>query len=229
MTAPISPRPSRGRSGRWWVVAAVLLPILAISTAAGLRGQQPPSASVVAPQLGAPPPATAARIPAEPSVVLDPVVRRSAPVTIRIPAIDLTARVSGLGLKSDGTVQVPTNPAQTGWYRRGPAPGEVGSAVILGHVDSVQGPAVFYRLRFLRTGDRIQVTLADGAVAHFVVRTVSMYRNEKFPARRVYGSPGYSALQLVTCGGRFDTISDSYQSNVVVYTSLVSTTPAPSS
>lgn len=228
MTAPISPRHSRGWSGRWWVVAAVLLPILAVAIAAGLRGQQPASASVVAQQLGSAPPATAASIPPEPTVVPDPVVTRSAPVTIRIPAIDLTARVSGLGLKSDGTVQVPANPAQTGWYRRGPAPGEEGSAVILGHVDSLQGPAVFYRLRFLRTGDRIQVTLADGAVAHFVVRTVSMYRNEKFPARRVYGSPGYSALQLVTCGGRFDTTSG-YQSNVVVYSSLVSTTPAPRS
>ncbi len=228
MTAPISPRLSRGWSGRWWVVAAVLLPILAVAIAAGLRGQQPASASVVAPQFGSAPPATAASIPPEPTVVPDPVVTRSAPVTIRIPAIELTARVSGLGLKSDGTVQVPANPAQTGWYRRGPAPGEEGSAVILGHVDSLQGPAVFYRLRFLRTGDRIQVTLADGAVAHFVVRTVSMYRNEKFPARRVYGSPGYSALQLVTCGGRFDTASG-YQSNVVVYSSLVSTTPAPRS
>lgn len=70
------------------------------------------------------------------------------------------------------------------------------------------------------------MTLANGVVAHFVVSTVTLYPNEQFPARRVYASHGYSALQLVTCGGSFDTSTDSYQSNVVVYTSLISTNAA---
>jgi sortase (surface protein transpeptidase) len=134
--------------------------------------------------------------------------------------------VSALGLNPDGTVQVPTDFQEPGWFRLGPSPGQMGSAVILGHVDSYRGPAVFFRLRSLRAGDRVEVSLADGAVAHFVVTTVAMYPKEQFPARQVYGSHGYSALQLVTCGGKFDTRTRSYLSNVVVYTSLVALIPA---
>jgi sortase (surface protein transpeptidase) len=154
------------------------------------------------------------------------VARRSAPVALRIPAIGVAVSVSALGLNSDRTVQVPTNFQEPGWFRLGPSPGQVGSAVILGHVDSYEGPAVFFRLRSLLAGDRVEVSLADGAVAHFVVNTVTMYKKDQFPARLVYGSHGYPALQLVTCGGKFDTHTGTYLSNVVAYTSLVATTPA---
>jgi len=154
------------------------------------------------------------------------VVARSVPVSLRIPAIGVAVSLSTLGLNPDGTVQVPTNFQEPGWFRLGPSPGQVGSAVILGHVDSRQGPAVFFRLRSLRAGDKVEVSLANGMVAHFVVTTVAMYPKEQFPARQVYASRGYSALQLVTCGGQFDTNTRSYLSNVVAYTSLVATTPA---
>jgi hypothetical protein len=151
---------------------------------------------------------------------------RSVPVALRIPAIGVAVSLSTLGLNPDGTVQVPTNFQEPGWFRLGPSPGQVGSAVILGHVDSRQGPAVFFRLGSLRAGDKVEVSLANGMVAHFVVTTVAMYPKEQFPARQVYASRGYSALQLVTCGGQFDTNTRSYLSNVVAYTSLVATTPA---
>jgi Sortase domain len=118
---------------------------------------------------------------------LSPVVppaARSAPVLLRIPAIGVAVSVSTLGLNPDRTVQVPTDFHQPGWFRLGPSPGQVGSAVILGHVDSYKGPAVFYRLRSLRAGDRVEVGLADGVVAHFVVRKVAMYpRNTSRPGR----------------------------------------------
>jgi sortase (surface protein transpeptidase) len=150
-----------------------------------------------------------------------PPAARSSPVSLRIPALRLAAAVVGLGLNADGTVQVPRNPDQAGWYRLGPSPGQLGSAVILGHVDSKTGSAIFYRLRFLRAGNRIVVTLTDGTVVHFQVDRVVTYPNAKFPAREVYGSPGYPALQLVTCGGRYDHHAHSYTANVVVYTFLV--------
>jgi sortase (surface protein transpeptidase) len=102
----------------------------------------------------------------------------------------------------------------------------VGSAVILGHVDDHSGPAAFYRLKSLRAGDQVDVSLASGAVAHFVVKTLATYNKSSFPAQQVYGSHGYSGLQLVTCGGQFDRQTGHYLSNVVAYTSLVSTTPA---
>jgi len=148
---------------------------------------------------------------------------RSVPLALNIPAIGLSAPLSELGLNPNHTVQVPTNYQEPGWYKFGPSPGQMGSSVILGHVDSYQGPAIFFQLRSLRPGDHVNVRLADRVVAHFVVRQVAMYPKASFPTLQVYGSHGYSALQLVTCGGAFDTQTRSYLSNVVVYTSLVST------
>ena len=168
-----------------------------------------------------------ATVPAGPAArgPASPALARSQPVTLHIPAIGVSVPVSSLGLNPDGTVEVPANFQQPGWFRLGPSPGQLGSAVILGHVDSYRGPAVFFRLRYLRAGDHVDVTLADGAVAHFVVTGTAMYPKDQFPGRRVYGSHGYSALQLVTCGGAFDTHARSYVSNLVVYTSLTATTP----
>lgn len=146
---------------------------------------------------------------------------------LEIRAIGLKVSLSALGLNADGTVQVPTDIHQPGWFRLGPSPGQAGSAVILGHVDSYRGPAVFFELRYLKAGDPIEVTLADGVTTHFVVTSVVMYSKGQFPDQEVYGSHGYSALQLVTCGGTFDRQTGHYRSNVVVYTSLVTTTPRP--
>jgi sortase (surface protein transpeptidase) len=151
---------------------------------------------------------------------------RSSPVSLRIPALGLAATVGPLGLNPDGTVQVPENPDHAGWYRFGPSPGQSGSAVILGHVDSKTGPAVFYRLRSLRAGNAIVVRLADGVVAHFRVDRVISYPNAKFPASKVYSRNGPPTLQLVTCGGPYDHRARTYTANVVVYTSLISLTPA---
>jgi sortase (surface protein transpeptidase) len=138
----------------------------------------------------------------------------------------MSVSLSTLGLNRDGTVQVPTNFQEAGWFRLGPSPGQVGSAVILGHVDDRRGPAAFYRLGSLRAGDEVNVSLASGAVAHFVVKTMATYKKSNFPAQQVYGSHGSSELQLVTCGGQFDRGTGHYLSNVVAYTSLVSTTPS---
>jgi hypothetical protein len=102
--------------------------------------------------------------------------------TLSIPAIGVEAAVTKLGLRPDSTVEVPTDPDKTGWFRLGPFPGQRGSAVILGHVDSHEGPAVFIMLRYLKAGDRVQVTLANGRVATFVVERKATYPNDEFPA-----------------------------------------------
>lgn len=222
MSWAVPPENNRYRSRRWWVVAIVLLLTGAAALGAGLR-DRPDSLSPVGFPSGPPP---AAGGPAAPPWVVSPVVARSVPVTLRIPAIGLTVPLSALGLNPDGTVQVPTNFQEPGWYRLGPSPGQVGSAVILGHVDSYLGTAVFFQLRSLQPGDTVEVRLADGVTTHFVVSTVAMYSKTHFPTRLVYGSRGYSGLQLVTCGGTFDTQTRSYLSNVVVYTSLVAATGA---
>ena len=219
-----SRNPRSSRSGidpaRWWVVvAAFLLLIGAGFLVADLRGNNDSVAAQA--------PSSASHAAAPPAKGTPSVVpARSVPVSLRIPSIGVSVSVSKLGLNPDGTAQVPTNYAEPGWFRLGPAPGQVGSAVILGHVDDKKGPAVFYKLPTLKAGDKVDVSLADGAVAHFAVKTVEKFLKAQFPAQKVYGSHGYSALQLVTCGGKFNTATGHYESNVVAFTTLVSTTPA---
>jgi hypothetical protein len=134
-----------------------------------------------------------------------------------------------LGTNPDGTVEVPSTADQAGWFRLGPFPGQVGSAVVLGHVDSKQGPGVFFSLRSLVPNDRVDVSLASGVIAEFSVTAVATYPKQAFPASEVYTSHGVSALQLVTCGGAFDQATGSYLSNVVVYSTLVGTIPPSAS
>lgn len=149
----------------------------------------------------------------------------SNPQSLQIASIGLSIPLITLGLNADQTVEVPTDFSQAGWYRLGPTPGEAGSAVILGHVDSYHGPAVFFRLRDVRPGDRVEVTREDGSIAEFAVTAVETYPKSQFPADEVYANNDGSHLQLVTCGGDFDPQARSYLSNVVVYTTLISTTP----
>jgi hypothetical protein len=138
------------------------------------------------------------------------------PVRLAIPVLGVATNLTRLGLQPDGTVQVPKDPAVAGWYRLGPPPGSHGPAVILGHVDSVEGPGVFSRLAELDRGARIRVRLDDGATAVFLVHSVRTYANADFPARRVYGGHGRRELNLVTCGGAYDDARGGYQANVVV-------------
>jgi len=144
---------------------------------------------------------------------------RVLPASLKIPAIQVSSDVTSLGLNEDDTVEVPDDPATVGWYSLGPTPGQPGSSVMLGHRDSKQGAAVFYRLRNLKPADRVAVRLSDRAIAHFEVTRVVSYANEKFPAQKVYdGNTPRPVLNLVTCGGAYDQAAGGYQSNVVVYT-----------
>jgi hypothetical protein len=201
------------------VATGVLLVVAVSCITLGLQNHEHPLPGPVTA------PATLTTTPVTP-VTRVPVVARSIPVSLRVPAISLSVSLSTLGLNTDGSVQVPTNIQQPGWFRLGPTPGQIGSAVILGHVDSYQGPGVFFQLRTLLAGDQVQVSLADGAVVTFAVTSVVQYLKAAFPARRVYTSQGTSELQLVTCGGTFDPDTGHYLSNVVVYTSFVSATAA---
>ncbi|WP_433047484.1 class F sortase [Dactylosporangium sp. CS-033363] len=147
----------------------------------------------------------------------------SAPVRLAIPAIGVDTELMSLGLNGDGTVQVPPlkKGSPAGWYRNLRTPGEVGPAVILGHVDTAHdGPAVFYRLRELRPGDTASVRREDGSVAVFVVERVVEVPKNDFPTDDVYGPVDYPALRLVTCGGTFDRLKHEYRGNILVYARL---------
>jgi hypothetical protein len=148
---------------------------------------------------------------------------RSEPVHLDIPAIGVSTPLMALGLNPDGTIAVPPlrRDAPAGWYRYLVTPGEVGPAVILGHVDTARdGPAVFYRLQELRPGDSVTVRRVDGRTAVFRVSHVAQYPKLAFPADEVYGAVDRPALRLITCGGSFDPIHRQYRGNVVVYAEL---------
>jgi hypothetical protein len=107
-----------------------------------------------------------------------------------------------------------------GWYAGGTRPGDPGSAVILGHVDSKRGPAVFFRLHELRKGDEIEVGRADGSSVRFVVQRTEQYPKDRFPTDDVYYPTLTPALRLVTCGGEFDATAGHYRSNVIVFATM---------
>jgi len=158
-----------------------------------------------------------------------PSLARSLPVSVRIPAIGVDSRLLHLGLNADGTIQVPsirTKSGQAAWYKYSAAPGQIGSSVIEGHVDSDHGPAVFFRLGALRPGDTIDVRLADGVTAVFRVTGVREYAKSRFPAKAIYGATDFAALRLITCGGAFDYATGHYLSSTVVFASLASSRPA---
>jgi len=154
-----------------------------------------------------------------------PSLQRSTPVSVYIPAIGVDSKLLDLGLNADGTIQVPslvTSAGEAAWYKYSATPGQIGASVIEGHVDSYQGPAVFFRLGALRPGDTIDVTLADGVTAIFRVTGVREYLKTNFPAKAIYGSTNYPALRLITCGGVFDYNTGHYLSSTVVFASLAS-------
>ena len=151
-----------------------------------------------------------------------PSVRRVArPVALVIPAIGVRTALIRLGLTSTGALQTPSSTSVAGWYAGSARPGAIGSAVIAGHIDSVSGPGVFFRLRLLRPGNRVYVRRANGSLAVFEVTTVHTYLKTRFPTVAVYGPEPDAQLRLITCGGTFDYATGHYLSNVIVYAVLV--------
>jgi hypothetical protein len=138
------------------------------------------------------------------------------PTRVRVPAIGLNSPLETLSLGRDGVLVPPRRFERAGWYAGGTAPGDVGPAVLAGHVDSKAGPAVFYRLRELTVGDRIEV-VRGGAVVRFTVTRTAWYPKNKFPTDQVYGPTPDRQLRLITCGGVFDRRLRSYKDNLVVY------------
>jgi hypothetical protein len=150
-----------------------------------------------------------------------PALPPSPPTRIRIPSIRVNAPVMGLGLTKSGSLDVPpaANKNLAGWYEAGTAPGEKGTAILAGHVDNADGPAVFYGLGALKKGSVIEIDRRDGGVAVFTVDAVEVYEAKDFPDDKVYGAAERPELRVITCGGGYSRATG-YQGNVVVFAHL---------
>ena len=218
-----------GRRGPGPVLLAVLA-VAAALVAAGaigsLVGDGASAAPVVAPSPAVPSggPTRAAdgypRVPGPPTPATAG-QDAPAPVSLVVPAIgvDLSS-LDRLGVDGGGEIEVPADPADAGWLSVGASPGATGPAVIAGHVDSVDGPAVFARLGELAPGDEIGVGLDDGTSVTYIVTGTDTYPKTDFPTEAVYGPTPAPVLRLITCGGTFDRDARSYEDNVVVYAAL---------
>ncbi|UNO43751.1 class F sortase [Streptomyces sp. MST-110588] len=143
---------------------------------------------------------------------------RSPATRVAIPSAEVSAPLVPVGLDKDGWIQAPPadDPNLAGWYADAPSPGETGTSVIVGHVDTATGPAVFYRLGTLNTGQTIRVTRQDGRTVAFEVYKVRTFDKDRFPAAQVYGNTGRPELRVLTCGGPYSKTTG-YRGNVVVF------------
>ncbi|MCM3484739.1 class F sortase [Kocuria rosea] len=216
------PDPTADRRRGRLVPAAVVL--LLLSGCAGGSPAQPPapSSSVSAAPAGTTAPAATAAPTAPAPEALPPVLPGSAPVAVRIPAVGASSELLHLGLRPDGSLEVPpTGPgAPASWYTSSPTPGERGPAVLLGHVNATDGgPGVFAGLRGLAPGDTVEITRADGSTAVFVVDRGEQHAKNAFPTRAVYGNTAGAELRLITCDG-YDPATGLFDDNYVVYATL---------
>jgi sortase (surface protein transpeptidase) len=201
-------------------MAAALLAAITL----GAAGCSPGHGTAVAPAVSATTrtqPTTPARSSSTAAGVLRaPHLSRSTPTRLQIPAIGVDTTLMALGLRTDGSMQVPPGGFPAGWYTGGPTPGELGPAVIAGHID-MKGPGVFYALHNVLRGDRLTVTRSDGSTAVFQVTAVRQYPKNRFPTTLVYGNIDHAGLRLITCGGSFNSASGHYEDDLVVFADFV--------
>ncbi len=150
------------------------------------------------------------------------------PLRVHVPSIGVNAEMIDLGTNADGTLEVPVDFAQVGWYTGRAVPGAPGPAILAGHVDSYSGPAVFFELADLEPGAIVEIDRTDGLTATYRVVEVFEVDKDSFPTDRVYGPTVGPELRLVTCGGTFDSAARSYESNVIVMAEHVENRPTRS-
>ena len=233
-------RSARRPGPRTWIALAVGLALVAaIAIVVAVTGQQeaprpaaaaadPSRSSASSEPVPTTPQAPAPGTPAPPSPEA-PAESVAEPVSVGIPAIGVRSDLMRLDLNDDGTVEVPPLEPddKAGWYQRGPAPGEVGPAVILGHVDSAaHGPGIFFELGALKAGDEVEVSRGDGTIAVFSVDRVERHPKNQFPTIEVYGNTSDAQLRLITCGGDFDSGVRSYEDNVIAFATMTGSRPA---
>ncbi|AYG80865.1 hypothetical protein DWB77_03003 [Streptomyces hundungensis] len=203
---------SRTRAARSAATALVLLALGASAAGCGSGAAKPAT----------PPPniSPASAAPATPKAAT--ALPASKPVRVRIPAAGVdTGPILDLGLAADGTVEVPSvaDADRIGWYDKGVTPGQTGPAVLIGHFDTVKGPAVLKNVSKVKVGDLVTVDRADGKPARFAVRALEQVDKKTFPTQKVYGNTDRPELRIITCGGELT--GGHRPDNIIVYADLV--------
>ncbi|MCI3221108.1 class F sortase [Streptomyces sp. NP-1717] len=227
----------RLRASRWSTVVLLLLVGIFVVRISG-EGQlvlppQPAGAASAVPDdgrdtaKGTAKDADAVPSPAGAAARAAPALPGSTATRIRIPSVRVDAPLTRVSLDADGWIDAPPagRPELAGHFQGSVTPGEQGTSVIVGHVDTAEGPAVFYDIGRLAEDSRVEVTRADGTTAVFTVYGVKSFTKRGFPARSVYRATGAPELRLITCGGAF-TRKTGYQGNVVAFARLTETRKA---
>ncbi|MDQ3239400.1 MAG: class F sortase [bacterium] len=150
-----------------------------------------------------------------------PPVQEVVPDRIIIPAIGIDTAIQQVGLTEDGAMEVPSNNTDVGWFKFGPPPGQIGSAVITGHYDGENGATgIFEKLHTLQKGDKIYIKDTEGQVTNFTVRETRKY-NPDADASEVFNQTESSHLNLITCDGSWETAQNSYSKRLVVFTDAI--------
>jgi sortase (surface protein transpeptidase) len=209
---------------RLWLVlavAAAAAAVVSLAFATGLLGgtSNPSRAAATPPTSSASSGSTLDTAPATRSHRVAP-MSRSVPTRVVIPSIAVDSSLMKLGLKSDGTLETPPGAFPAGWFTGAPTPGQLGPAIIVGHV-RYNTPGVFARLSQMRRGERVDVDRADGSTARFRVTRVEHFAKSSFPTQKVYGNIDHAGLRLITCGGLVANTTE-FDENVVVFADLVS-------
>ena len=150
---------------------------------------------------------------------------KGAPCRIKIRSIGVDAPVISLGLRSNGTLEVPTDYSETGWWSGGAKPGQIGSTVVVGHVDNRRGPAVFYKLPKLKAGDIVTVSRVKRPPVHYVIEDLGTWAKANFPSEIVYGPTPISEIRLITCGGVFNRATGHYADNIIAFGRMIGSGP----
>lgn len=216
---PAEPAPGRKSSlvgPKQLALALGVVAALVVGYLLGNVGGSEPVSAAAAP--GTTPVTTSAAPTTTPTPLAQKAVVPSPPVRIQIPDIGVDDDFIDLGLNPDGTLEVPVDYQQVGWFANGAKPGDVNypPTIIAGHVDSFEGPAVFYDLGKVEMGDQVRITQADGTVAVYVVYASAQFTKAEFPASEVYADRAESEIVLITCTGAFDEPARSYDDNLVV-------------
>ncbi|MFF4210217.1 class F sortase [Streptomyces sp. NPDC001796] len=236
-----APRRTAGRALLWPAVAVgvgvLLIHNSLTGTPADPKPGAPPAVAVspanldppvdAAPPEDAAPPSAVTPVAPRPDATASPQKQglpRSAPKRIEIPQIGVDAPFTELSLGASGHLNPPpgSNTNLVGWYRGGASPGERGTSIVVGHVDTKTGPAVFVLLRTLKPGSKVDITRADGTIARFKVDSVETFSKAGFPDNRVYADAPTPQLRLITCGGDYNRSAHDYEANVVVFAHLAS-------